>query len=89
MESKLKAHATSLCYKLCCISPGLGAPVGSLLVGSHDLISFGIRLRKVLGGGMRQAGVIAAAGRIAIDSGRKRLKEDHKHAKVSTDADLK
>merc|ERR1719204_921841 len=57
-----------------CLSKGLGAPVGSLLVGSEDLISFGIRLRKVLGGGMRQAGVIAAAGRIAIDSGRKRLR---------------
>lgn len=65
-----------------CLSKGLGAPVGSLLVGSQDLISFGIRLRKVLGGGMRQAGVIAAAGQIAIDSGRKRLNEDHKHAKM-------
>ena len=64
------------------LSLGLGAPVGSLLVGSEDLITFGIRIRKVLGGGMRQAGVIAAAGHIAIESGRKRLKEDHKHAKV-------
>lgn len=65
-----------------CLSKGLGAPVGSLLVGNHDLISFGVRLRKVLGGGMRQSGVIAAAGQIAIDSGRKRLKEDHTHAKM-------
>ena len=61
---------------------GLGAPVGSLLVGSQDLIDFGVRLRKVLGGGMRQAGVLAAAGLIAIEKGRRRLTEDHKHAKV-------
>jgi len=65
-----------------CLSKGLGAPVGSLLVGSEDLVTFGIRLRKVLGGGMRQAGVIAAAGQIAMDAGRRRLKEDHKHAKM-------
>lgn len=65
-----------------CLSKGLGAPVGSVLVGSQDLISFGIRLRKVLGGGMRQAGVIAAAGLVAIEDGRKRLREDHKHAKM-------
>jgi len=64
------------------IIPGLGAPVGSLLVGSEDLVTFGIRLRKVLGGGMRQVGVLAAAGQIAIDAGRRRLKEDHKHAKM-------
>jgi len=65
-----------------CLSKGLGAPVGSLLVGSEDLVTFGIRLRKVLGGGMRQVGVLAAAGQIAIDAGRRRLKEDHKHAKM-------
>jgi len=74
-----------------CLSKGLGAPVGSLLVGSQDLIDFGIRLRKVLGGGMRQAGVLAAAGLIAIDKGRRRLTEDHKHAKMlaSCIADLR
>jgi threonine aldolase len=63
-----------------CLSKGLGAPVGSLLCASRDLISEGRRVRKMLGGGMRQAGVIAAAGLVALRKGPGRLAEDHAHA---------
>ena len=64
-----------------CLSKGLGAPVGSMLVGSKDLIAEARRARKALGGGMRQAGVLAAAGLIALEEGPKRLHEDHANAK--------
>jgi threonine aldolase len=64
-----------------CLSKGLGAPVGSLLVGSKDFIAEARRARKALGGGMRQAGVLAAAGLIALEEGPKRLHEDHANAK--------
>lgn len=63
-----------------CLSKGLGAPVGSLLVGSADDISRAHGLRKRLGGGMRQAGVLAAAGLIALEEMSKRLQEDHANA---------
>ena len=63
-----------------CLSKGLGAPVGSLLLGDADFISRAIRLRKMLGGGMRQAGVLAAAARIALEQGPLRLHEDHANA---------
>ncbi len=63
-----------------CLSKGLGAPVGSVLVGDKDFIKEATRWRKVTGGGMRQAGVLAAAGLIAIDDGFKRLGEDHERA---------
>jgi threonine aldolase len=62
-----------------CFSKGLGAPVGSILCGSRDLIAEGRYLRKRLGGGMRQVGVLAAAARIALRD-RDRLSEDHKVA---------
>ncbi|WP_277487689.1 threonine aldolase family protein [Catalinimonas alkaloidigena] len=65
-----------------CLSKGLGAPVGSVLVGSHDLIKKAKRVRKVFGGGMRQAGYLAAAGIYALDHHVKRLAEDHIRAKV-------
>lgn len=65
-----------------CLSKGLGAPVGSVLLGSRDLIKKARRYRKVMGGGMRQAGYLAAAGIFALDNNIKRLKEDHKRAKV-------
>jgi len=65
-----------------CLSKGLGAPVGSVLVGDKDFIKEATRWRKVTGGGMRQAGVLAAAGLIAIDDGFKRLAEDHQRALV-------
>ncbi|MGB6153568.1 MAG: GntG family PLP-dependent aldolase [Pricia sp.] len=63
-----------------CLSKGLGCPVGSVLVGSEALIHKALRIRKVLGGGMRQAGYLAAAGIYALDHQWKRLAEDHKKA---------
>eukprot|EP00930_Biecheleria_cincta_P068837 TRINITY_DN56664_c0_g1_i1.p1 TRINITY_DN56664_c0_g1~~TRINITY_DN56664_c0_g1_i1.p1 ORF type:complete len:446 (-),score=92.11 TRINITY_DN56664_c0_g1_i1:24-1361(-) len=63
-----------------CLSKGLGAPVGSVLAGPADFIRSARRLRKALGGGMRQAGVLAAAGLFAIDYNITRLKEDHINA---------
>jgi threonine aldolase len=64
-----------------CLSKGLGAPVGSLLLGNKEMIRNARRLRKVFGGGMRQAGYLAAAGIYALDNHIDRLKEDHKRAK--------
>lgn len=64
-----------------CLSKGLGAPVGSVLLGSKDFIAESRRIRKVFGGGMRQAGIIAAAGIYALDHHIDRLKEDHTRAK--------
>ena len=63
-----------------CLSKGLGAPVGSVLVGSSDFIALAYRWRKMFGGGMRQAGVIAACGLYAIDNNIDRLSEDHERA---------
>jgi len=63
-----------------CLSKGLGAPVGSVLCGSGELIGKARRLRKMLGGGMRQAGVLAAAGLYALQHQVARLAEDHRHA---------
>lgn len=64
-----------------CLSKGLGAPVGSLLVGSHDFIARARRLRKMLGGGMRQAGILAQAGLFALEQHVTRLDDDHRRAK--------
>jgi threonine aldolase len=64
-----------------CLSKGLGAPVGSLLLGTTDFIKKARRVRKVFGGGMRQAGFLAAAGIYAIDNNINRLTEDHQRAK--------
>jgi len=60
-----------------CLSKGLGAPVGSMLVGTKDFIGRARSVRKALGGGMRQAGILAAAGLIALEQGPARLHEDH------------
>jgi len=65
-----------------CLSKGLGAPVGSVLAGSRDLIHQARRWRKVLGGGMRQAGILAAAGLYALDHHLQRLAQDHENAKL-------
>jgi threonine aldolase len=65
-----------------CLSKGLCAPVGSVLCGSKDFIHKALRIRKQLGGGMRQAGVLAAAGIIALEEMVDRLAEDHAHAKA-------
>ena len=64
-----------------CLSKGLGAPVGSLLLGTSDFIKKARRVRKAFGGGMRQAGFLAAAGIYALDNNIERLKEDHTRAK--------
>ena len=65
-----------------CLSKGLGCPVGSVLVGSSEKIDRALRIRKILGGGMRQAGYLAAAGSYALDHHRKRLVEDHDKAEA-------
>jgi threonine aldolase len=65
-----------------CLSKGLGAPVGSILLGSKETIHKAKRVRKVLGGGWRQAGFLAAAGLYALDNHIERLKEDHQHAQA-------
>ena len=65
-----------------CLSKGLGAPVGSLLIGDQEFIKKARRFRKVMGGGMRQAGYLAAAGIYALDHHIDRLKEDNRRAKV-------
>lgn len=63
-----------------CLSKGLGCPVGSVLVGSKELIDKALRIRKILGGGMRQSGYLAAAGIYALDHHIDRLAEDHQKA---------
>jgi threonine aldolase len=64
-----------------CFSKGLGAPIGSMVCGSAEAVAAGRRLRKRLGGGMRQVGVIAAAARVALATGVERLAEDHANAR--------
>jgi threonine aldolase len=66
-----------------CLSKGLGAPVGSVLISDADTIAYARRIRKVMGGGMRQSGYLAAAGIYALDHHISRLKEDHQRARVS------
>lgn len=68
-----------------CLSKGLGSPVGSLLLGTKDHIKKARKLRKVFGGGMRQAGFLAAAGLYSLKNNIKRLSEDHKKAKTIED----
>jgi threonine aldolase len=65
-----------------CVSKGLGAPVGSLLAGSAEFVGRARRMRKMLGGTMRQAGVLAAAGLVALEDWRERLAEDHRRARA-------
>lgn len=80
--SKLVAAADSVTF---CLSKGLCAPVGSVLCGSKDFIAKSLRIRKQLGGGMRQAGILAAAGIIALEKMVDRLAEDHSRAKKLAD----
>ncbi|HEY7939727.1 MAG TPA: threonine aldolase family protein [Acidimicrobiales bacterium] len=75
--SELSAAATTVS---CCLSKGLGAPVGSLLAGSAELIDRARFERKRLGGSMRQAGIVAAAGLVALDQHVERLADDHRRA---------
>lgn len=76
--SKLIQNVDSMTF---CLSKGLSAPVGSVLVGSKAFIGRAYRTRKMLGGGMRQAGILAAAGIVALEQMVDRLAEDHEHAK--------
>ena len=69
-----------------CLSKGLGTPIGSILLGKKDFIKKARRIRKVLGGGMRQAGYLAAAGIFALENNIDNLANDHLHAKMLRDA---
>jgi len=75
--TKISRHFDSVSI---CLSKGLGAPVGSVLCGSGELVKKARRWRKVLGGGMRQAGILAAAGILALENHVERLSEDHANA---------
>jgi threonine aldolase len=75
---ELAENCDSVCF---CLSKGLSAPVGSLLCGSSEFITRARKWRKMLGGGMRQAGVIAAAGIVALETMIDRLAEDHAAAR--------
>lgn len=84
IAKKQEAHAYGQAFDSIsiCLSKGLGAPVGSLLLGKADFIKKARRIRKVLGGGMRQAGSLAAAGIYALENNISRLQIDHDHAKA-------
>jgi threonine aldolase len=69
-----------------CLSKGLGAPVGSMLCGSREFIAEAWRVRRMLGGGMRQSGVLAAAGLVALEEGPARLAADHRRARRLAEA---
>jgi threonine aldolase len=69
-----------------CLSKGLGAPVGSVVAGTRDLVKACHRLRKMYGGGMRQAGILAAAGLFAVEHHRGRLADDHANARYLAEA---
>lgn len=69
----------------CCLSKGLGAPIGSIIAGSKELIEKAFRVRKAWGGGMRQVGILSAAGLYALKNNIDRLKEDHEKAKFLAD----
>jgi threonine aldolase len=83
--SALNVDITEICQHVdsvsICLSKGLGAPIGSLLLGSEALIKSAKRWRKVVGGGMRQAGIIAAAAKIALEQNPAKLAQDHINAK--------
>jgi threonine aldolase len=76
--AKIAAHADSVCF---CVSKGLSAPVGSLLCGSAAFVERARHFRRMLGGAMRQSGVVAAAGIVALETMVERLREDHDHAR--------
>jgi threonine aldolase len=77
--AELAAEVDSVTF---CLSKGLSAPVGSLVCGSAEFVQRARRMRKMVGGGMRQAGVIAAAGVVALETMVDRLAEDHEHAQL-------
>ena len=75
--ARMTRHVDSAMF---CLSKGLGAPVGSMIVGSKDFIARARVYRKMFGGGMRQVGIIAAAGLVALETSPSRLQEDHENA---------
>lgn len=77
----VKEYASHFDTISCCLSKGLGAPVGSIIAGTKEFIQEAYRIRKSWGGGMRQAGILAAAGLYALQNNIDRLKEDHQKAK--------
>ena len=85
----IKTYASQFDSISICLSKGLGAPVGSLLIGTKEFIHKARRVRKVMGGGMRQAGFLAAAGLYALKNNVDRLTEDHAKAKQLESAFLK
>jgi len=86
LEVNVKALTHGFDTVMFCLSKGLGAPVGSMLVGSAELMARARVYRKALGGGMRQVGVLAAAGLIALEDGPARLAEDHANARLLAEA---
>ena len=77
------SHCDTLSF---CLSKGLGCPVGSVLAGPREIMKEALRWRKILGGGMRQAGILAAAGLYALEHNVDRLAEDHANAKILAEA---
>ena len=80
LEVEVKELTRGFASVMFCLSKGLGAPVGSLLCGPQDFIAEAWRVRKMFGGGMRQVGILAAAGRLALREGPQRLEDDHRNA---------
>jgi threonine aldolase len=78
----VKEYASHFDSISCCLSKGLGAPVGSIIAGSKEFIKEAFRVRKAWGGGMRQVGILAAAGLYALKNNIDRLEEDHQKAKM-------
>ena len=83
---KLKKYGETFDSISICLSKGLGTPVGSILIGEENFIKRSRRIRKVFGGGMRQAGYLAAAGIYALDHNIERLADDHHRAKKIAEA---
>lgn len=81
MDIKPKVYAQYFDSLSVCFSKGLGAPIGSIIIGSRVFIDSARRYRKIFGGGMRQVGILAAAALYALDNNIERLKEDHKKAR--------
>ncbi|MDQ1254717.1 MAG: Threonine aldolase, partial [Euryarchaeota archaeon] len=82
LEVDVKAFTKHVDNLMFCLSKGLGAPIGSIVVGDSDFVERARKFRKMLGGGMRQAGVIASPGIIALEKMVDRLKEDHYNARI-------
>jgi threonine aldolase len=81
-ERPVADYASAVSSMMFCLSKGLGAPIGSVLVGDREFIAEARRLKILFGGAWRQAGIMAAAGLIALDEGPARLPEDHANARV-------